>query len=88
MVNNLFIKSLIIGVLVMLSLYIAFSKAFDLDNYSNRKILGLFSGGVGLLTFFWLLENTILLEKYTTEIVIGGIGSVLALLGLTKKKLE
>ena len=69
----------------MLALYLTLSKTFDIDNYSIRRTLGLFSGAIGLLTTFWLLENPILLEKYITEIAIGGIGVVLALLTLAKK---
>ena len=68
-----------------LALYLILSKTFDLDNHYVRRTLGLFSGGVGLLTAFWLLENPNMLEKYTNEIVVGGIGVVLALLVLGRK---
>ncbi|MBT3313182.1 MAG: hypothetical protein HN390_01075 [Anaerolineae bacterium] len=84
--DSVFIKSLIVGALVMLALYLSLSKVFDINNYSVRKALGLFAGAAGLLTTFWFLENPALLEKYVAEIVIGGIGIVLALLSLAKKQ--
>jgi hypothetical protein len=83
--DTFFFKSVVVGILVTLALYLTLSKTFDLDNYYIRRTLGLFSGGVGLLTAFWLFENPNMLEKYTNEIVISGIGVVLALLVLARK---
>ncbi|MBT6063050.1 MAG: hypothetical protein HOG55_17880 [Anaerolineae bacterium] len=84
--DTYFIKALILGVLVMLALYLSLSKTFDIDHFSTRRTLDLFSGGVGLLTTFSLIENPAVLNKYVNETVIGGLGVVLAIITLARKR--
>jgi hypothetical protein len=84
--DTTFFKSIFVGVLVMLALYLALSKSFEVNNYYIRRALGLFSGVTGLLVTFWLLENQSALEKYVAEIVVGSIGVVFALFAFAKKK--
>ena len=86
--DTTFFKSLVVGILITLALYLALSKAFDINSAYIRKSLGLFAGWVGLLSTFWFLENPNFLEKYVAEIAVAGIGVVLALFALAKKSLK
>jgi len=81
-------QALIIGILVTLAIYLSLLNTFDVKNISVRKTIGLFSGLVGLLTYIWLQDHPDLLEKYVAEIVLAGIGVLLAMLALAKNRLN
>lgn len=78
-------QALIVGILATLAIYLSLSQTLHLKNVSVRKIVGLFSGAIGLLTYVWLQDHPDMLKKFVAEIVLAGIGVVLALLALAKK---
>ena len=83
--DAIFSSALIVGILIMLTLYLSLSRAFGLTNLTVKKSLALLFVAVGLLTTFWLNEHPATLEKYITEIVGAGVAVVLALLVFAKK---
>lgn len=79
------ISSLLIGILVMLSVYIVFSRSFNLHHASIRKSIALFSAVLGLLTTLWLREHPSILDQYTNEIVVAALAILLAVLGYLRQ---
>jgi hypothetical protein len=88
MFMDLNISSLLIGILVMLSAYLALSRVVDVSNTSVKKSLAVFTAALGLLSTLWLQDNPAVLRQYSEKIVIAGLGIVLALLAFARKSLK
>jgi hypothetical protein len=71
--------------LVLAAVYIGLRPAFGREDVTVKKAIGVFAGGAGFLTTWFLYQNPALLHKYTGEIVVALIGVVLALIAFTRK---
>jgi hypothetical protein len=74
-----YLSSLLIGIMVMLSIFLSLSRAFDIRNKAIKKALALFSAAAGILTTFWLQDHPDVLRDYSEKIVLAGLAVVITL---------
>lgn len=84
LLDNDFLYSLLIGILVMLAVYIVFTW----DTNINKRPLAIFSAALGLLTTLYLQENSKMLGDYSEKIVLAGLGVLLAIFAYLRRKLK
>ena len=86
--DGAFLQALAIGILVMTAVFIGLRRAIDAQNQQVNRAMAVFAAACGVVTAFWLIDNQDFVAEYAREIVIGGIGAVLALLILARRGLR
>lgn len=78
--------ALLIGVLVLANTYLLLERVLGLSSSQARQAGGVFAGAAGLLTALFLMSNPGLLQQVSTELVLGLIGLLLAMIALLKRR--